>query len=456
MLIRPRLTDHFGIGLPQAKVDFAIPFVSEDISLYVDPFLLWKSPSQQDNALHRDIIGAFDAAMGMAGNGQQDKAVDLLVIGSECDEVGLGNSASKRGKRIGRAKAQEIVETFQRIPNKSGRGLRHIEEIQLVVDGISKDRVSDFSCSFLKSFLIDFTIDQCDKYGIPTKDITVDHVYSTKKSEFISESVKLPVNPVDGRPIILTPKRWLRFVPWVNFEDYFSDYCPQDDSSHEAQTLGRVSVLNYNRENYGYVERYIADKERTAVDCVADPLFDPVPILSAKRHLARLRKLDSGNLNGADKTYEGIIEAILPSMFYPALDFAKSQSRTDSGSSIRDLVFYNTRDTPFLKTIYEKFGSQQIVFELKNVRSIEREHVDQLNRYLTDELGRFGVLVTRNPPSRAIRTRCVDLWSGQRKVILTITDEEIAQMVELFETKQRNPLDVINKAYFEFTQLLPN
>ena len=44
-LIRPRLTDHHGIGIPQAQLDFAIPFVDEDIPLYVDPFLLWKSPS---------------------------------------------------------------------------------------------------------------------------------------------------------------------------------------------------------------------------------------------------------------------------------------------------------------------------------------------------------------------------------------------------------------------------
>lgn len=41
MIIRPRLSDYYNIPLLQAEVDFAIPFMDEDIPLYVDPFLLW-------------------------------------------------------------------------------------------------------------------------------------------------------------------------------------------------------------------------------------------------------------------------------------------------------------------------------------------------------------------------------------------------------------------------------
>jgi hypothetical protein len=41
------------------------------------------------------------------------------------------------------------------------------------------------------------------------------------------------------------------------------------------------------------------------------------------------------------------METLMPSLLYPQLDFATAQSRTDSGVSIRDLVFYNNRDHPF-------------------------------------------------------------------------------------------------------------
>ena len=92
---------------------------------------------------------------------------------------------------------------------------------------------------------------------------------------------------------------------------------------------------------------------------------------------------------------------------------------------------------------------------MKNVEKVDRTHVDQLNRYLHDELGKFGVLVTRNELKRAERKRIIDLWSGQRKAIVTVTDMDVEQMVELFESKQRFPLDVLKKKYVEFRRACP-
>ncbi len=146
---------------------------------------------------------------------------------------------------------------------------------------------------------------------------------------------------------------------------------------------------------------------------------------------------------------------MLASFLYPHLDFAKEQSRTDSGVLIRDLVFYNNRSIDFLDDIYTIYGTRQIVIELKNVKSIEREHINQLNRYLANDFGRFGIFVTRNPLPRAMFKNTIDLWSGQRKCLIALTDEDIAMMAELFESKQRNPIDVIKKKYIEFIRSCP-
>ena len=74
---------------------------------------------------------------------------------------------------------------------------------------------------------------------------------------------------------------------------------------------------------------------------------------------------------------------------------------------------------------------------------------------MTDELGRFGVFVTRHPLKSAMFKRTIDLWSGQRKVIVTLTDADLEQMVEVFDSKQRDPLDVIAKKYAEFRRACP-
>ncbi len=453
---RPRLTDHYGILVPQADLDFAIPFLDEDIPLYADPFLLWRSPSQQDQALHTSLLNAFNHLGYLCANDQNGQAVTTLIAASECEEVGLGSSANRQGKRIGEAKAREILNLFKVIPQYNRAGFRHFEEIQFFVDGISKDRISDFTCSFLKSFLIDFTIQQCAQVGIPTSPSDIPRLYDPRKNVFEeARNIPLPTNPRNGSPLLFVPKRWLRFVPWINYDDYFEKYCPQDEISHKPEELTRVAVLNYNRDHYGMIETYVKAKERTFEDCHNDPLFAQVPITSAKRKFSVIKNLPTGKEDGVDKQYEDLMGQLLPSLLYPQLDFAQEQARTDSGVSIRDLIFYNTASTPFLKDIFNTYGSRQITMEMKNVVAIERQHVDQLNRYLADELGRFGLFITRHPLKSAEFTRTIDLWSGQRKAIVTITDADIAQMVELFESKQRNPIDVIVKKYGEFRAKCP-
>lgn len=455
-LIRPRMTDHYGIMAAQIDLDFAIPFFDEDIPLYVDPFMLWRSPSQQDQALHTSLVNAFNHLGYLASQGEEDRAVKTLIAASECDEVGLGASATRQGKRIGEAKAWEIIELFKRIPFYAQRGFRHFEEIQFFVDGISKDRISDISCSFLKSFLIDFTIQQCNKVGIPRQPVDVVNVYDYRRNMFETQrAIDLPVHPGDGRPLLLVPKRWLRFVPWLNYDEYFEKHCPQDEISHQAEELKRVDVLDFNRDHYGVIDAYVQAKERTFEDCTSDPLFSQIPITSAKRKFSLIKKLPTGKEDGADRKYEVAIGQLLPSLLYPKLDFAQEQARTDSGASIRDLIFYNTASTQFLSDMHKDYGSRQITMEMKNVAAVEREHVDQLNRYLADELGKFGLFITRNPLKKAVLTRTIDLWSGQRKAIVTLSDDDIGQMVELFESKQRDPLDVIVKKYSEFRAKCP-
>lgn len=206
LLISPRLTDFYGILKPQAELAFAIPHFNEDIPLYVDPFLLWASPSQPDQMAHTGIINAFNHLGYTYTKGNPEAAIDALIRASECDEVGLGGSAKRKGKRIGRAKAVEILELFKRIPQYQTNGFRHFEEIQFFVDGISKDRISDIACNFLKSFLIDFTIQECERLGIPRKGAKISDLYDYRSHAFVTvEGIELPFNPESGEPLILVP-----------------------------------------------------------------------------------------------------------------------------------------------------------------------------------------------------------------------------------------------------------
>lgn len=451
-LVRPRLNDYHGLGFTQEEAGFAIPFLDDDIPLYVDPFLLWKSPSQQDHSLHIGLVSSFNHLGHLVKNGKEKQAVETLIRLSECQEAGLGSARDKRGKRIGEGTAKDILTLFSSIPQVKQGGFEHIEEIQLFVDQIGKDRVSDLTCSLTKSFLIDFTIDECRKHSIPTKEVTLEEIFDSRENAFKSEKLPLPVNPVTNAPLLLVPKRWLRFSPWINYDDYFAAACVKDGTTPKE----RLAVLQFNRHNYDMVQAFIRQKERLQTDCKNDPLFRPIAVSSARRKLEEIKTLPSGKTNNADKRYEELVCQLLASLFYPQLDFAAEQSRTDSGALIRDLIFYNNRSFDFLKDIFDTYDSRQVVFELKNVREVERDHVNQLNRYLNDEFGKFGVLVTRNPLPRHIHKNTIDLWSSQRRCIIALTDADLEMMVTVFESKQRLPIEVLKRAYLDFTRSFPS
>lgn len=456
-IIRPRLTDYYGIHAAQADLDFAIPFFDEDIPLYVDPFLLWRSPSQQDNALHTSLVNSFNYQNRLLKKGNSDTAIRNLVTASECDEVGLGLSATRRGKRISVSTATAILSLFEQIPEYGQFGFTHFEEIQLYVDAISKDRISDFTCNFLKSFLVDYTIEHCLSLGIPLSKVRLKTLHDYKRQQFVEDAeVELPTHPKTNAPIIFVPKRWLRHTPWINFDNYFATACPKDDVVNTQGSDDRVQVLLYNRLNYGQVADYVKAKELTAEDCQTDPLFKQIPVLSAKRKLAEIKKLPSGTTDKADKQYEDAAAQLMASLLYPHLDFAATQSRSEGGATIRDLVFYNNRSVDFLKEILDDYKSRQIVMEMKNVRAIERDHINQLNRYLSNDLGSFGVLLTRNPLPKAMFRNTIELWSGQRRCIIALTDADLETMVEVFDSKQRTPIEVLKRQYIVFRRACPS
>ena len=451
-LVRPRLNDYYEIYLSQAEVDFAIPFLDEDIPLYVDPFRMWQSPSYQDNGLHVLMKNAFNKLGKLYVEGQQERAISILRRISECNEVGLGSSKTKNGMRIGESLAKEVLGLFETIPAIRKEGVEHLEIIQLMVEGISKDRISDITTNLIGSFLIDYTIQECAKYGIPTEKCDVDYL-DVKSMTFKRDTCKLPVNPITKQVLWLVPKRWLRKSMWLNTDDYLNHYLVDQLEAIQRQ---EIDIVTFNRDNYNVLTEYVKAKERTAADCKNDPLFAQIPVTSAKRKLNAIKQLPHGKDDNSDKKYEAELCPLLASMLYPHLDFAQAQSRTESGLQIRDLVFYNNVSYDFLKDMKDVFGSRQIVFELKNVKEVCKEHINQLNRYLNPAFGSFGIIMTRNKPQKSVFQHTIDLWSGQRKCILILDDNDLSLMVNVFESKQRDPIEVIKMKYAEFQRKCPS
>jgi hypothetical protein len=453
IIIRPRLNDFYNLTFRQKDVDFVIPYLDEDIPFFIDPFLLWKSPSLQDNSLHLALLNSINYLAQQYQKGDTE-CVNILVNCSECNEVGLGLSKTRTGKKISEKTGNEVLSLYKSIYQMQKYEISHFEVIQLLVDNIAEDRISDISASIIKSFLIDYTIENCERNNIPIERIEI-QCFDIKEFKMHNEGVFLPINPNTKHPIIFVPKRWLRKTNYINFKNYCNDfYFPQIQKLNEP--YDKVRVLLYNRCNYDIVQQYVRIRERQKDDCKNDPLFKQLPVLSVKRKLDAILNLPTGKTENADRKYEDYLCPLLASLMYPYLDFAQEQSRTISGVSILDLIFYNNCSDKFLEEIYKLYDCQQIVFELKNVKEINTDHIDQLNRYLKDTFGRFGILFTRNNIPRNVIKNTIDLWSGQRRCIIILNDTDLKLMCQVYESNNRTPIEVIKSKYIEFTRMLPS
>jgi len=455
--VNPRLIDHFGLSFTQDDVDFAIPHLQEDISLYIDPFLFWKSDRKEYQEVHLQLLGFFEDLRSDVLSGRRMKAMQSLLECKETRELGLGYAlGSKRGSAIGPTLATDILDVYEEVPQIQEGGLSHIEILGLVVPKLAEDRISDLSAAVLKSFFVHFTRDRARNLNIPTQRFQISSVYDHDRHMWRPLAADLPYNPIDGSPLLFAPLNLLRHLPWINYDDYYRSMFARLvlPPNRKAKKVSKGEVLAHNRKSYVVVERYVAERERLAPNCLPTPLFEPLKLQTLWKKFGQLRALPTGKTNASDKRFEALAYELLQSLLYPELELADSQVRTESGAHIRDLIFYNDGKDEFLSDMRTRYDARQVVFELKNVHSLSGEHVNQLYRYLDDEIGHFGVLVTRNPTPRATRTNIVDLHSSKHTIILALNDSDLELMINALASGTR-PIGVLKWRYVEFVRSLP-
>jgi hypothetical protein len=451
-----RLIDAFGLPFTQDDVPFAIPHLEEDIPLYLDPFLMWSSSDQRYRELHEQLVGFLAHFGELALGGQESAAERLLLTCQEPKELGLGYAeASKSGSFIGPSTARLAVSLYQDTPQLHEERLDHVEELGLFLPRIAEDRISDLTACVLREFFVRFTEEQAKTHGIPTLKFKVPEVFDPEAKRWRTGlTAQLPYHPDNKSPLLFAPLDLLRHLPWINYPDYYRSYYSRHvlPATRRKGQVPKSQVLAHNRSNYQHVKRYVTHKERSAALAQPDPLFEPLTISTLTRKATAISKLAPGAETA--KEYEALVYDFLSSALYPTLEFADSQVRTVSGAHIRDLLFYNDSKTEFTKRLREEYGCQQLVFELKNVKELSGEHINQICRYLGGDFGKLGVLVSRKAPPRAVRQNIADLWSSKRIAIVCLTDQEFVLMLRLAEAG-RDPTDVVKKKYVEFTRTLP-
>jgi hypothetical protein len=443
--------------LKQLQVDFVIPRLVGDLPLCIDPFLLYKSRDPELRLLHDRLIEHFADGMSTFASGNQEAAEQILTF-PEVSEVGFGyGSKDKSGSGLGIVLRRLLIDTLKMSPAIIRRGIRHVEEMQLISPGIGPDRVGDIASNVLKEYLIGYTQRQCAIHEIPIqRETPIEHVFDVKERVWRDGYFDLPVNPHDGRPILLVPRRIVRQLPWINYDNFvrteFRAYLAANKSnvrSHDA-SISKSEVTSTSRVETAIIDNYVRQREQQASEAL--PFLPPLSgdaKLTGESLLARLKGTLIGHLSAA--AYQQTVLDILTFVFCPDLIDGRLEERTIDGTERRDIIFTNDSDTSFLDYVRNAHDALTIMFEVKNVADLTMAAFNQAATYLGDRIGRFGFIVTRNSPGENHVRKQISIFndSQPRKVLLVLSDTDLIELVNI-RMKDLSPVKWLQRRYREF------
>ncbi len=466
------LTEAFNLSFTQGEVDFVVPRLDEDLPLCIDPFLLYKSRDDTLRKLHEQLLSLFNNGIVLFREGKLKEWNELIDF-PEANEVGFGYSkGAVRGSGLGQHLNSLLADTLAASQPLQDRGLRHVEELQLVSIGVAGDRVSDIAANVLKLALVEYTQKQAQLWNIPLESyVAVNHYFDLDDFRWRDAYFDLPRNPVNGLAILLVPRRIVRLLPWINFEDYAAT----DYRLFLRSTTGRgwarfpgmgregyrapdkKEVIRATRANLHLLDAYVMRKEREAADAL--PVYVEREDLGlptrprAEEFIGRLEGLPPGTASAKD--YQRIIYEILNYLFEPELTDGEMEVRTIEGTERRDIIYTNESDRSFWQYVRLTYGSPLVMFEVKNVEQLEIEHVNQTASYLGARLGMLGFIVARQAPKDNILRKTYSVYNDTaslpRKTIMTLTDDDLATMLRNRDTGQNpTPTQYVQRKYRDF------
>lgn len=219
------ISQALNIQATEGDLDFFDGNLAFDSLLFIDPFLVKISPVEAERVLF-DRFGIFFKhayEQTLRAKFDQKEIASLLHKFSfkEPKEINLGyTQGSNQGSGLASSFASILIKFFLHhaassiLIKESNYPDSKINPniFAIVSDGLGSDGISDLSGCLLMDYLIEYTQEQCRKYGVAMKHLPVRQTFDYEVLEWTNGVyAELPENPLrQGEPIVFVPKRFLR------------------------------------------------------------------------------------------------------------------------------------------------------------------------------------------------------------------------------------------------------
>lgn len=169
--------------------------------------------------------------------------------------------------------------------------------------------------------------------------------------------------------------------------------------------------------------------------------------------LDRLSGIMPGNAQW--RNYEDYCEELLNFLFVPPLSRAISQSRNQHNRNRRDFILPNYAPNGFWRFMRDHYDADYIVAEVKNLRKRpSKTDALQMANYLSPHgTGLFALMLSRRSLDDAAKWICREHWAQHRKMIVSLDDDHVRQMITT-KLAGGEPTDMVRQKIEDFRLLI--
>lgn len=451
----------FGIELPQYQIPFVDFDLEADVPLYVDPYAITKDPSDLGAECHNTILSYFETLLAAIRVNNQI-AIRNLIRGrlSEPTEIYLGVGKRARGGRgIGLIQEQQLIEAMTASKAIQVGYIQAIQELELHIEGIGADKISDLIANIILAHLARFTGEMCNVYGIASRPVAVNGFWNEEQARWDGDFFTLPTDGTHA--FILVPRRFVRreqdlMNHRIFYEKYVLDILQRellnaDDSlvetlkngnrrvtkksikDDERFELSKPNISEFIVNHPDSIDEYRTDLQEDF--CPVDPAIfsgkfaEDDPQIQA--NLDTLTNVLAGKK--AANQYHNIVYELLQFIFDWGLENFEKEYKTDHGLGRIDIIADNIAGGGILREMRQEFHATSVPIECKNYSTdLGNAEFNQLSDRLSVTTSMFGILFCRTiTDAAAMRKHQTTRWLRQQKIMLLIDDVGLRSLVEL-------------------------
>ncbi len=206
-----------------ADVDFIDIDLADDLELFVDPLLFWRSPHPEYHAVHAIIIKFFNDALDLVREGKISQAKKMFKFPEPENLLGVSAKGHK-GRGMDLELGGKLFNAILGNKDILENGMCFINELQLVIENVGPDLISDMTVNIAKDFFVKYTQEQCELYNIPLHKVTT-WMFHEDELDWDDSFVLLPILPDSKEPFLLTPLDVVRRrLVTLNYKEAYQDY----------------------------------------------------------------------------------------------------------------------------------------------------------------------------------------------------------------------------------------